>query len=43
VNAEVLRWGLEAYPDFDWLKYAYFISEFNAQEWLEDNYPYVLD
>jgi len=43
VNAEVLRWGLEAYPDFDWLKYTYFISEFNAQEWLEENYPYVLD
>ena len=21
VNAEVLRWGLEAYPDFTWLKY----------------------
>jgi endonuclease YncB( thermonuclease family) len=41
VNAEVLRWGLKAYPDFDWLKYTYFISEFNAKEWLEENYPYV--
>jgi endonuclease YncB( thermonuclease family) len=43
VNAEVLRWGLRAYPDFDWLKYSYFICEFNAQEWLAENYPYVLD
>jgi len=41
VNAEVLRWGLKAYPDFDWLKYAYFISEFDSNEWLEENYPYV--
>jgi len=43
VNAEVLRWGLNAYPDFDWLKYSYFISEFDGREWLQDNYPYVLD
>jgi endonuclease YncB( thermonuclease family) len=42
VNAEVLRWGFEAYPDFTWLKYSYYSSEFNAQEWLADNYPYVL-
>jgi endonuclease YncB( thermonuclease family) len=42
VNAEVLRWGFEAYPDFTWLKYRYYRSEFNSDEWLADNYPYVL-
>jgi endonuclease YncB( thermonuclease family) len=42
VNAEVLRWGQEAYPDHDWLKYRYYSSEFNPDEWLADNYPYVL-
>ena len=41
VNAELLRWGQEAYPDHDWLKYTYFPSEWDAYEWLEDNYPYV--
>lgn len=42
VNAEVLRWGLEAYPYHDWLKYRYFRSEFNSDNWLENDYPYVL-
>ena len=42
VNAEVLRWGLQAYPDHDWLRYSYYSSEFNPDEWLADNYPYVL-
>ena len=42
VNAEVLRWGLEAYPDHNWLRYSYYTSEFDADEWLADNYPYVL-
>lgn len=42
VNAEVLRWGLGAYPHHDWLKYRYYNSEFDADEWLADNYPYVL-
>jgi len=43
VNAEVLRWGLKAYPDHDWFKYSYFITEFNSQQWLENDYPYVLE
>jgi len=42
VNAEVLRWGLEAYPDHDWFKYRYYRSEFNSDQWLENDYPYVL-
>jgi len=42
VNAELLRWGREAYPDHDWLRYRYYRSEFNPDEWLENNYPYVL-
>lgn len=41
INAELLRWGMEAYPDHDWLKYTYFPSEWDPYEWLEDNYPYV--
>jgi endonuclease YncB( thermonuclease family) len=43
VNAEVLRWGLKAYPDHDWFKYSYFSTEFNSQQWLENDYPYVLE
>lgn len=42
VNAELLRWGLEEYPDQEWLRFTYFKSEFNPDEWLEENYPYVL-
>ena len=41
VNAELLRWGLEEYPEFDWLKYRYYPSEWDPDEWLEENYPYV--
>lgn len=41
INAELLRWGQEEYPDFDWLKYRYFPSEWDPDEWLEENYPYV--
>ncbi len=43
INAELLRWGLEEYPDFGWLKYRYFPSESDPDEWLEENYPYVLN
>ena len=43
INAELLRWGLEEYPDFGWLKYRYYPSEWNPDDWLEENYPYVLD
>jgi len=42
VNAELLRWGQEAYPDHDWLQYRYYRSEFNPDVWLENDYPYVL-
>ncbi|MCK4406002.1 MAG: hypothetical protein KAV43_05830, partial [Hadesarchaea archaeon] len=42
VNAELLRWGLEEYPDQNWLRFTYFISEFDANEWLEENYLYIL-
>lgn len=41
VNAELLRWGLEAYPQHDWLRYIHFSSEFDPYEWLAENYPYV--
>ncbi len=41
INAELLRWGMQAYPAHNWLKYTYFASEFDPYEWLEENYPYV--
>jgi endonuclease YncB( thermonuclease family) len=41
VNAEVLRWGMREYPDHDWLFYRYYPSEWDPDEWLEENYPYV--
>lgn len=41
INAELLRWGLEEYPDHDWLQYIYFPSECDPYEWLEESYPYV--
>ncbi|MEA1904980.1 MAG: hypothetical protein U9M97_03770 [Candidatus Hadarchaeota archaeon] len=41
INAELLRWGMDKYPEFDWLKYTYFPSEWDPYEWLEENYPYV--
>lgn len=42
VNAQELRWGLEAYPRNNWLAYIGYGSEFDPYEWLADNYPYVL-
>jgi endonuclease YncB( thermonuclease family) len=41
VNAEMLRWGLKTYPYHDWLAYSYFTTEFNSQQWLENDYPYI--
>jgi endonuclease YncB( thermonuclease family) len=42
VNAEVLRWGMANYPNHDWLKYVNdYPSEFNYQEWLASDYPYL--
>ena len=41
VNAEELRWGMEAYPLNDWLEYISYDSDFDPYEWLADNYPYV--
>jgi len=43
INAELLRWGMKEYPDHDWLEYRYYPSEWNPDEWLEENYPYVQD
>jgi endonuclease YncB( thermonuclease family) len=43
VNAEVLMWGLKAYPDHDWFAYRDLPSEFNPDLWLENDYPYVLE
>jgi len=42
VNAELLRWGQEMYPSHNWLIYRFYRSEFNPDEWLEADYPYVL-
>lgn len=41
VNAELLRWGLKAWPQHDWLKYVRYPSEFDPHEWLAENYPCV--
>lgn len=42
VNAEVLRWGMANYQNHDWLKYVNdYPSEFNYQEWLASDYPYL--
>lgn len=41
VNAELLRWGIEAYPLNDWLEYIGYSSEFDPYEWLAENYPYA--
>ena len=41
VNAEMLRWGLKTYPDHDWLYYRNYPSEFNPDQWLENDYPYA--
>jgi len=44
VNAELLRWGMEAYPGNDWDEYTSIVSEFNMYEWppYDNSYPYVL-
>lgn len=42
INAELLRWGQEEYPDHNWLRYIDYPSEWDPYEWLEENYPYVL-
>ena len=42
INAELLRWGLEEYPNHNWLRYIDYPSEWDPYEWLEENYPYVL-
>ncbi len=44
VNAELLRWGMEAYPGNDWDKYTYIESEFSVYNWpsYDNDYPYVL-
>jgi endonuclease YncB( thermonuclease family) len=41
VNAETLIWGQANYPGNDWLKYISITSEFNHNDWLDPNYPYV--
>jgi hypothetical protein len=41
INAELLRWGRVNYPNHDWLKYRYLTSEFDPDEWLDVNYPYL--
>ena len=43
VNAELLKWGMEEYPDHDWDKYRYIYSEFDCHDWppYDNNYPYV--
>ena len=45
INAELLRWGMEAYPGNDWDEYAYITSEFSVYDWppYDNDYPYVLD
>lgn len=40
-NAEVLRWGQTNYPSHNWLGYTWITSEFDEQEWLASDYPYV--
>jgi endonuclease YncB( thermonuclease family) len=42
INAELLRWGREEFPDHNWLKYIDYPSEWDPYEWLEDDYPYLL-
>jgi endonuclease YncB( thermonuclease family) len=42
INAEVLRWGLEEYPEHNWLRYIDYPSEWDPYKWLENDYPYLL-
>jgi hypothetical protein len=43
VNAELLRWGMEAYPNNYWDEYTGIVSEHSLYEWppYDDSYPYV--
>lgn len=43
INAELLKWGMEAYPNNDWDEYAYIESEFDLYEWppYDNEYTYV--
>ncbi|KXB08328.1 hypothetical protein AKJ58_00280 [candidate division MSBL1 archaeon SCGC-AAA385D11] len=38
INAEVLRWGQNVFPNRDWLAYTDIASEFNPYKWLEENH-----
>jgi endonuclease YncB( thermonuclease family) len=42
VNAELLCWGMEAYPNNDWDQYTYISSEFSVYDWppYDNDYPY---
>ncbi len=44
VNAELLRWGMEAYPGNDWDEYTYIEAEHSLYDWppYDNSYPYVL-
>jgi endonuclease YncB( thermonuclease family) len=44
VNAELLCWGMEAYPNNVWDEYTYFTSEFSVYDWppYDNDYPYAL-
>ena len=49
INAELLRWGMEAFPYPEvarepWDKYTYIYSEFSMYDWppYDNDYPYVL-
>ncbi len=43
VNAELLRWGTDAYPGNDWDEYTDIESEFDMYGWppYDNSYPYV--
>ncbi|MBS3815455.1 MAG: hypothetical protein KGY45_02685 [Hadesarchaea archaeon] len=41
LNAKLLRWGENNYPNNDWLEYDYIDSEFDGHIWLENGYPYI--
>jgi uncharacterized repeat protein (TIGR01451 family) len=44
VNAELLRWGMEAYPGNYWDEYTWIESEHSLYDWppYDNSYPYVL-
>ncbi len=45
INAQELKWGMEACPSNNWDEYASMPSEFSLYEWppYDNDYPYVLD